>query len=188
MAREINNDDDPIERMLRELEEELDAARPAEDEEPQEQQDAPKAPPPTPDLPDPDQIEWEPKAIVEAAVEMATAKTTMLEQAVSEIRREFPEIDDEELANIVQSMQKMRPQELKSFCENNGHRGLAYTVLGVKVKRTGAVPGARRSDTVTPVGPESPEDAGFGLIAEIEKYYGKLPPEQMKRLKKELGL
>jgi len=170
--------DDPLEELLRELQSE-------EPEEKAPEEVAAQQPALAPPLPDASNLPWEPQAIVDAAVEMATVKTALLETAVGELRKEFPELDESELGQIAQQLRTMKPGDLKGFCENGGHRGLGYAMLGMRVKRTGQVPAKRNAPT--PVGPEQYADFGEDMIGEIEKLYGPLSPAQKKRLRKELG-
>ncbi|MCX7801355.1 MAG: hypothetical protein N2109_13575, partial [Fimbriimonadales bacterium] len=126
------NSDDPLDRLLAELAAEAEQADEAQQTDPedgegeQEQQtrQAKQQPKPPVELPDPQKVDWEPSSIVEAAVEMATAKTAIVEQAMAELRSEFPELTDEELGQISHQLRMMRPQDLKAFYEQNGHRGL----------------------------------------------------------------
>ena len=178
--RDRNLNDDPLDALLQELagadEEELEAEEePVVEEEPVE-------------VPDSESVPWEPQEIVETAVQMATARSAMMERAAMELKSEFPELDDADIAAVAAQMRGMKTQDLVAFMDAGGHKGLAFAVLGMKVKKTGGVPKQQKREFVTPVGPYAPEEQATGILAEIEKIYGPLPPQQAARIKKELGL
>lgn len=143
--------------------------------------------PPPPPMPD--EIGYDPKEIATVSGNIAVSAVMSLSRAERELRREFPELDDEAVEEVVNRLSSMSPVDIANIVRNNGHLAMGYAQLGAAYKG-GKVKSKAKDEPpmVTPTGLNNSESQAVSEAeAEFEKLYGKPKSKAQRERLRNLG-